>query len=188
MESSSIFLRSCGIPAVSIAPADSVIRAAAARSFSGMSAGMPLRTHRPANVAAYRSPPLMKRPTPFSAIVMRESRSIHAKNPCQSPRTMAALASANAASGVSRMLPAGGCRRGRLRRALLLLLLDHRRDVREQGLGVVDDPVLDRVLHAADMFRLAGLVVEADGAGAVEHLEVLQRVLIDDHHVGEQPG
>ena len=68
----------------------------------------------------------------------------------------------------------------------LLLLLDHRGDVGEQLLRVVDDAVLDRVLDAADALDLAGLVVQPHRARAVEHLEVLQRVLIDEHHVREQ--
>ena len=65
---------------------------------------------------------------------------------------------------------------------------DHGRDVGEQLPGVVDDAVLDRVLHAADALGLAGAVVQAQRARAVEHLEVLERVLVGDHEIGEQPG
>ena len=49
---------------------------------------------------------------------------------------------------------------GRRRPASVLLLLDHGRHVGQQLLRVVDDAVLDRVLDAADPFRLAGLIVQ----------------------------
>ena len=32
------------------------------------------------------------------------------------------------------------------------------------------------------------LIVELHRTGGVEHLEILERVLIDEHHVGEQAG
>src|SRR5688572_1415132 len=72
--------------------------------------------------------------------------------------------------------------------ARALLLFHHARDVRHQLLGIVDDAVLDRVLHAADPFALAGGVIELQRAAAVEHLEVLERVVLDDREIGEHAG
>jgi hypothetical protein len=50
---------------------------------------------------------------------------------------------------------------------------------------VADDSVFDRVLDAADALDSVGLIVQPCGTGAVQHLQVLQRVLIDDRQVGE---
>src|SRR6186997_2202798 len=58
-------------------------------------------------------------------------------------------------------------------RSARLLFLDHRRDVREQFLRVVDDAVLDRPLDAADALGDAGLIVQSHRAVGIEHFEVL---------------
>src|SRR6185437_1766234 len=68
--------------------------------------------------------------------------------------------------------------------ALRFLVGDHPAHVGEQFLRVVDDAVLDRVLHAADAMRLA-VGTEADMAGAVEHLQIRERVFLEHDEVGE---
>src|SRR6188508_3854718 len=67
-----------------------------------------------------------------------------------------------------------------------LRALDDARDVGSEFLRVVDDAILDRVLDAADALDLAVLIVQLDRAGRIEHLEILERILIDDDHVGEE--
>src|SRR5438477_11092414 len=52
----------------------------------------------------------------------------------------------------------------------------HLLDVGEELPGVVHDAVLHHVLDAADALDGPGLVIHMDGAGAVEDLEVLQRI------------
>src|SRR6266508_3860591 len=69
----------------------------------------------------------------------------------------------------------------------LFLLLDHARHVGQQLLGVIDDAVLDRPLDAADSLSLAGLFIELERAGSVQDLEIFERVLVNDHQVGQQP-
>ena len=64
--------------------------------------------------------------------------------------------------------PRRPCRPAHGARPLLFLLLHNRRHVREQLLRVVHDPVLDRVLDAADALDLAGAIVQSQGAGAVD--------------------
>ena len=59
------------------------------------------------------------------------------------------------------------------------------RHVGEQLFRVVDDALLYRVPDAADPLRFARLVVETQRARAVQHLQVLQRVLIDDQEIGQ---
>ena len=72
-------------------------------------------------------------------------------------------------------------------RAASSLLLHHARHIREQLFGVVDDPVLDRVLDAADAFLHAGFGVEALVTGAVEDFQVVHRVLRHNDKVGQEP-
>ncbi len=62
----------------------------------------------------------------------------------------------------------------------------HRRDVGQQLPRIVDDAVLDRVLDASDAFGATGAIVQPQRAGAVQHLQILERVLIDDDQIGEQ--
>src|SRR5258706_8052625 len=70
-----------------------------------------------------------------------------------------------------------------LLRLRILGLLHHHLDVVQQFLGVVQDPVFHHVLDAADALDRAAGVVHADPAGAVEHFEILDRILIDQHEV-----
>ena len=64
----------------------------------------------------------------------------------------------------------------------------HLGDIIQQPFGVVDDAVLDGVFDAPNPLGLAGFVVQPHEAGAIEDLEVGDRVLGHDDEVGQHPG
>src|SRR5690606_26020264 len=55
----------------------------------------------------------------------------------------------------------------------------------EQPFGVVDDAITYGPLHSADPRDVAGFVVQATGAGAVERTQILQRVVRHDRQIGQ---
>src|SRR5262245_12107608 len=65
------------------------------------------------------------------------------------------------------------------------LIVHHLRYIGEQLLRVVQNAILDRPLHAADLLGLSRPVVQLQRARAIEDFQVLERVLIDDHEIGE---
>ena len=70
---------------------------------------------------------------------------------------------------------------------LPLLLRHHAAHVGQELLRVVDDAVLNRPADAADTLGPARLVVQADGPGAVQHLQVLDGVLLHNQQVCQEP-
>ena len=71
--------------------------------------------------------------------------------------------------------------------ALSLLLLDHAAHVGQELLRVVNDAVLDRPADAADALDPARLVIQAEGPRAVQHLQILDGVLLHDHQICQEP-
>src|SRR5580698_9247422 len=71
---------------------------------------------------------------------------------------------------------------------LCLLLRHHCGNIGKKLLIVEDDSVLDRIFDAAYPFYLAGLVIESHPSGGIQHLQICQRILIDNDHVRNLAG
>ena len=64
------------------------------------------------------------------------------------------------------------------------LRLDHRRDIVEQLVSVVDDAVLDHIFDPPDVVDLP-VRLQTVEAGAIERLQILQRIFRRDDEIGE---
>src|SRR6056297_26243 len=69
----------------------------------------------------------------------------------------------------------------------LLRSLHHAGNICQQLLGVVHNTVLNRIFDAANALWLSGFIVKLHGARAVQDLEVLKRVFLNDNQIRQQP-